>query len=122
MIMAGDPLSRPLIEIARELRDRRATARELVEAAIARHERFGERLHAYSFWAPDQARAVAKAADAAFAAGVSVGPLQGLPVSIKDLFAAEGYPSASRGRAGACRRIPGSRTGRWWRRCVTSSV
>ena len=49
--MPGDPLSRPLIEIARELRDRRTSARELVEAAIARHERFGERLHAYSFWA-----------------------------------------------------------------------
>ena len=56
--MPGDPLSRPLIDIARELRDRRASARELVEAAIARHERFGERLHAYSFWAPEQARAV----------------------------------------------------------------
>jgi len=58
MIMPGDPLSRPLIEIARELRDRRTTARELVDAAIARHESVGERLHAYSFWAPEQARAV----------------------------------------------------------------
>ena len=78
MIMPGDPLSRPLIEIARELRDRRATARELVDAAIARHESVGKRLHAYSFWAPEQARAVADAADAAFAAGVSAGPLQGV--------------------------------------------
>src|SRR5215813_2031773 len=102
MIMSGDPLSRPLIEIAHELRDRRATARELVEAAIARHESVGERLHAYSFWAPDQARTVAKAADAAFAAGVSAGPLQGLPVSLKDLFAAEGYPCF----AGSSRRLP----------------
>ena len=59
--MPGDPLSRPLIEIARKLRDRRATAQELVDAAIARHERVGERLHAYSFWAPEQARAVADA-------------------------------------------------------------
>ena len=42
--MPSDPLSRPLIEIARDLRERRASARELVEAAIARHERFGERL------------------------------------------------------------------------------
>ena len=119
--MSGDPLSRPLIEIARELRDRRTTARELVDAAIARHESVGERLHAYSFWAPDQARAVADVADAAFAAGVSTGPLQGLPVSIKDLFAAAGHPCL-RGRAGACRRIPGSRTGRLWRRCAASSV
>ena len=100
--MPSDPLSRPLIEIARELRERRPTARELVEAAIARHERFGERLHAYSFWAPEQARAVADAADAAFAAGVSAGPLQGLPVSIKDLFAAAGYPCF----AGSSRRLP----------------
>src|SRR5580693_8893096 len=102
MIMPGDPLFRPLIEIARELRDRRASARELVEAAISRHERFGERLHAYSFWAPEQARAVADAADAAFAAGVSAGPLQGLPVSLKDLFAAAGYPCV----AGSSRRLP----------------
>jgi hypothetical protein len=64
--MPSDPLSRPLIEIERDLRERRASARELIEAAIARHERFGERLHAYSFWAPDQARVVAEAADAAF--------------------------------------------------------
>jgi aspartyl-tRNA(Asn)/glutamyl-tRNA(Gln) amidotransferase subunit A len=102
MTMPSDLLSRPLIEIARDLRERRASARELIEAAIARHERFGERLHAYSFWAPDQARAVAKAADAAFAAGVSAGPLQGLPVSLKDLFAAAGYPCF----AGSSRRLP----------------
>src|SRR6202007_1673362 len=102
MIMPDDPLSRPLIEIARELRDRRTTARELVDAAIARHESVGGGLHAYSFWAPEQARAVADVADAAFAAGVSAGPLQGLPVSLKDLFAANGYPCF----AGSSRRLP----------------
>jgi aspartyl-tRNA(Asn)/glutamyl-tRNA(Gln) amidotransferase subunit A len=100
--MPGDLLSRPLIEIARDLREKRATARELIEAAIARHERFGERLHAYSHWAPQQARAVTEAADAAFAAGVTVGPLQGLPISIKDLFAAAGYPCF----AGSSLRLP----------------
>ena len=100
--MSDALLFRPLIEIARDLRDKRVTAVALVEAAIARHERFGERLHAYSLWAPKQARAVATAADAGFAAGVRVGPLQGLPVSIKDLFAASGYPCF----AGSSRRLP----------------
>src|SRR4051794_12547173 len=100
--MPDDLISRPLIEIARDLREGRAHARELVEAAIARHERFGERLHAYSLWAPEQARAVADAADAAFAAGVSAGPLQGMPVSLKDLFAAAGYPCF----AGSSRLLP----------------
>src|SRR4051795_443410 len=102
MTMPGDLLFRPLIEIARELRGKRTGARELIEGAIARHERFGERLHAYSQWAPQQARAVAEAADAAFAAGVTVGPLQGMPVSIKDLFAAAGYPCF----AGSSMRLP----------------
>jgi aspartyl-tRNA(Asn)/glutamyl-tRNA(Gln) amidotransferase subunit A len=100
--MPGDLLSGALIDVARDLREKRITARELIDAAIARHELFGERLHAYSLWAPEQARAVAAAADAAFAAGVTVGPLQGLPVSIKDLFAAAGYPCF----AGSSRRLP----------------
>jgi len=103
--MPGDLLSRPLIEIAADLREKRVTARELTEAAIGRHERFGERLHACSLWAPVQARTVAQATDAAFAGGVSVGPLQGLPVSIKDLFAASGYPCF----AGSSRRLPADR-------------
>ena|SRR6516162_1280614 len=102
MTIPSDPLSSPLVEIAHDLREKRVTARELIEAAIARHERFGERLHAYSLWAPEQARSVAAAADSAFSAGVPVGPLQGLPVSIKDLFAAAGYHCF----AGSSRRLP----------------
>jgi aspartyl-tRNA(Asn)/glutamyl-tRNA(Gln) amidotransferase subunit A len=98
----ADLISRPLADIARSLREKQATAQELVEQAIARHDRFGEKLHAYLLWTPDRARAVARAADAAFAAGAAAGPLQGIPVSIKDLFAAEGFPCF----AGSSRRLP----------------
>src|SRR5580692_10077270 len=97
-----DLITRPLAEIAGLLRERQATARELVEQAIARHNQFGERLHAYLLWTPDRARAVAQAADEAFAAWAIAGPLQGIPVSIKDLFAAEGLPCF----AGSSRRLP----------------
>lgn len=97
-----DLLSRPLSEIAHALREKRASAQELVEQAIARHDRVGDRLHTYLLWTPDQARAVARAADAAFSAGAITGPLQGLPISIKDLFAAQGFPCF----AGSSRRLP----------------
>ena len=66
--MPGDLLSGALIEVARDLREKRVTARELIEAVIARHERYGERQHAYSLCAPEQARADAAAAEAAFSA------------------------------------------------------
>jgi len=52
--MPGDLLSGALIEVARDLREKRVTARELIEAAIARHERFGQRLHTYSLWGPSR--------------------------------------------------------------------
>ena len=72
--MLGNLLCRPLIEIAQALREKRVTAQELVAAATAQHERFGDRLRAYSLWAPEQARAVAKAADAAFSADPGPSP------------------------------------------------
>src|SRR6202035_2933950 len=98
----ADLIFRSLNEIARALRDKRATAQELAEQAIARHDRFGERLHAYCLGTPERPRPVAQAADAAFAAGAVTGPLQGIPLSIKDLFAADGFPCF----AGSSRRLP----------------
>src|SRR5437764_10641755 len=73
-----------------------------VEAAIANHERFGGKLMAYSQWAPDYARRCADAADAAFAIGSHAGPLQGIPTSIKDLFAVSGFATY----AGSPKRLP----------------
>jgi aspartyl-tRNA(Asn)/glutamyl-tRNA(Gln) amidotransferase subunit A len=97
-----DALSLPVTELALRLRDRRLTARALAEEAIANHARCGEGLMAYSQWAPDFARKCAAAADAAFAAGSVAGPLQGIPVSVKDLFAVAGFPTY----AGSPKRLP----------------
>ena len=97
-----DALSLPIAELALRLRDGRLTARALAEEAIANHERFGKGLMAYSQWAPDHARKCAEAADAAFAAGSHAGALQGIPVSVKDLFAVAGFPTY----AGSPKRLP----------------
>jgi aspartyl-tRNA(Asn)/glutamyl-tRNA(Gln) amidotransferase subunit A len=53
-------------------------------------------------WDEDGARALAAAADAAFAAGLDHGPLQGVPVSVKDIYGAAGYPTF----AGSPKRLP----------------
>src|SRR5262249_29764289 len=98
----ASPFRRPLAEIAVLLGEGKLTARALAEEAIGNHERFGGKLMAYSQWAPEHARKCAEAADAAFAVGSRAGSLQGIPTSIKDLFAVAGFATY----AGSPRRLP----------------
>ncbi len=98
----ADALALPIAEIAVLLGGGKLKARALVEAAIANHAQFGGKLMAYSQWAPEHARQCADAADAAFAVGSRAGPLQGIPTSIKDLFAISGFPTY----AGSPKRLP----------------
>jgi aspartyl-tRNA(Asn)/glutamyl-tRNA(Gln) amidotransferase subunit A len=98
----ADALSLPVAEIASLLGEGKLTARALAEQAIANHERFGTSLRAYSQWAPEHARKCAGAADAAFAVGSRAGSLQGIPTSIKDLFAVAGFATY----AGSPKRLP----------------
>lgn len=92
-------LDRPLRIIARALADGSATALDLVEQALSRHD---PSLDAYVHFAPDFARQQAAAADSAFAAGAQLGGLQGIPVSFKDLFGISGMPTF----AGTPRALP----------------
>ena len=78
----------PLAEIARCLVERTLRAPDLAEAALA-----AQALGAYRTTEPERTRAGAAAAEAAFAAGVIVGPLQGVPTSVKDLFGVPGWPT-----------------------------
>lgn len=88
-----------LSEISARLADGRLCARALVEAAQARHD---AALNAYKAWAPDIALRQADAADAAFAAGNRLGALQGIPVSVKDIYGVAGLPVF----AGSPRELP----------------
>ena len=93
---------RSIPELARGLRDGTVKAEALAEAAIARHDRYGKKLNAYKLWKPEAAKRSARAASMLFKSGVDLGPMQGIPVSIKDLFAANGWPTF----AGTPRRMP----------------
>ena len=52
-------------------------------------------MHAYIGLMTESALAAAAAADADFAAGIDRGPLQGVPVGVKDLLHTAGFPTAA---------------------------
>ncbi len=81
-----DWIDRPLGKLIDGFRSGDLSPIGLYEEARARHEKFGKTLSAYRVWDEDRARAQAEEADAAFRKGEDRGPLQGIPVSVKDLF------------------------------------
>ena len=88
--MTDPVLSRSLRRIATDLAEGTLTASALQQATAACHD---AALNAYVTWTPDLARRQAVAADAAFAAGARLGGLQGIPVSLKDLYGVAGLPT-----------------------------
>jgi len=76
-------------ELARALADRRVSAAELLEAAVARIERLDGPINAVVVRDFERARDVAKAADAALARGERR-PLLGVPMTVKEAFNVEG--------------------------------
>ncbi len=71
------------------------SARELLDATLARYERFNPTLNAVVFTNIDQARDRAGEADTATAHGESWGPLHGVPMTIKEAWDWIGSPSTS---------------------------
>jgi aspartyl-tRNA(Asn)/glutamyl-tRNA(Gln) amidotransferase subunit A len=94
----------PLRSLAKALNERATTSEALTRHAISRRDAAARVLDAYTYFAPGIALAMARAADAAFARGETHGRLQGIPVSIKDLFALDGMPFF----AGSPRELPAS--------------
>jgi aspartyl-tRNA(Asn)/glutamyl-tRNA(Gln) amidotransferase subunit A len=92
-------LDLPIAAISAQLADGKFKVQELIEAAQARHD---PKLNGYVTWAPDFARQQAVAADASFASGNRLGALQGIPVSVKDLYGVESLPTF----AGSPRALP----------------
>ncbi|SDF46867.1 amidase [Blastococcus fimeti] len=85
-----DLCARPATELAALVRSRQVSARELLEAHLARLDRYDGAINAVVTRDDEAARAAADAADAALVRGGPVGPLHGLPVAHKDTHATGG--------------------------------
>lgn len=91
-----------LRDIARALRERRVSAVNLLDHAKQRYAALEPALHGYVAWNPDLSTPMAEAADTAFRAGSDRGHLQGITMSIKDIFGVKGYET----KVGSCRAFP----------------
>ena len=77
-------------ELARRVRSKELSAREVTQAHVNQIERVNHKVNAIVTYAPEQALAAALAADERQANGAELGVLHGLPVAHKDLVETKG--------------------------------
>jgi amidase len=89
-LMASELTFASLTQAAEAIRDGKITSLELTEHIIQRIERHNPALNAIVTFTKTEAIAQAKAADEALARGDVLGPLHGVPITIKDCFEVAG--------------------------------
>lgn len=88
--MISDFLEADLTDLSWLISTRELSSTEVVTAALERLKRLEPRLNAFITVLDEQACAAAKAADDEIAHGRHRGPLHGIPITIKDMFATSG--------------------------------
>ncbi len=88
----------PAGALAGLLEARRISSVELMQAVIGRTRAVEERIHAFNSFDADDALAQARASDERRAAGRARGPLDGIPVGLKDVIAVKGQPLTASSR------------------------
>jgi len=81
----ADLVWRSALELAALIRAKQVSPVEVVDAVLARIERLHPALNCYATVTAEEARDAAVAAEVAVETGEELGPLHGVPVSIKDL-------------------------------------
>ncbi|HVR28559.1 MAG TPA: amidase [Thermoanaerobaculia bacterium] len=80
-------------QLAEAIAGRRVTSLDVVEAHLARIDSVNAKINAMPVVFADEARAAAREADAAVARGAQLGPLHGVPFTIKDNLDQAGKPN-----------------------------
>jgi amidase len=86
---------RSATELAASIRSRDVSSREVLDHLVERIERLDGPVNSVVQWDLDAARAAARTADDAIAGGEPVGPLHGVPMTIKDSFQTAGCITTS---------------------------
>jgi len=89
---------RSACEIAELVRTKKLSPVEVIEAALARIDKLNPALNAFCLVAAEQARAAAREAEIAVTKGEPLGPLHGVPVSVKDVVFTRGLTTTGGSR------------------------
>src|SRR5258708_29626717 len=81
-----------LAEIAREIRSKNISPLELVELHLKRIESLQPMLNAFLHFNPEGVRQQARAVESSAARGAQLGPLRGVPLTIKSCIDVAGWP------------------------------
>lgn len=90
--MPAELFHRTIAELAAQLDAKSLSSVELTQAVIARTKAVEPRVRAFNSYDEADALAQATASDARRAAGRSAGPLEGIPIALKDVIAVTGQP------------------------------
>jgi aspartyl-tRNA(Asn)/glutamyl-tRNA(Gln) amidotransferase subunit A len=95
-----------LAHFGARLRGGQVTAEATARMLLDRIERENDDVQAFTAIDADRAMAAARAADLCVAAGVDLGPLMGVPLALKDLYAVDGLPMTAGSRVDVQTRVP----------------
>lgn len=95
MPLANEICRMDAVSLAANIRSRKVSAVEVIDAVLARMDKLEPILHAFCTPTPELARETARKIDQSIAAGKRVGPLAGVPVGIKDLVCTKGIKTVS---------------------------
>ena len=90
--MSAELYFKPIAELAALLDAKTVSSVELMQAVVARTRAVESKVHAFNSCDETDALAQAAASDARRAAGQARGPLDGIPVGLKDVIAVAGQP------------------------------
>jgi len=97
--LGTDLAFRSALELRQAILSREVSPVEVMQATLARADRFEPKLNCFAAYTPERALEEARRAERDLMAGRQAGALHGVPISIKDLIAVKDLPLAFGSRA-----------------------